>query len=276
MVKRLKVTLTRLAYLVLIVFLVMSIAPGSARAGEVNCTTNNGYNLNLDNGTIYKSALDEIWEEITDGNSDSRKTKNVNTCFLVPVSKYGDKYVDFIVRSRDLYILGFRAENKIYTFDDQDPNIIPVVPGTQKVELRYGGNYNSIYRDPKVRQKEFGSDNIIAELNTLKKAATTPDSGKFKTGLAYGAFFLSESLRFKPVNTTFVKVFSDQNTKITFNDKLDPYVFKWGDCSQAYLFGTDPQKESARKLLKTANGNVRDTGTIPTCPKPKNNPQSSH
>lgn len=271
MVKRLKVTLTRLAYLVLIVFLVMSIAPGSARAArpivEVNCTTNDGYNLNLDNGTTYKRELDKIQKKITDGNSDSRKTKkDVKTCFLVPVSKYGKKYVDFIVRSRDLYILGFRAENNIYTFNDQDPNITPVVPGTQKVELPYGGNYNSIYPDNTVRQKKFGSENIIGELNTLKKATATPID-KFKTGLAYGAFFLSESLRFKPVNTTFVKVFNDQNTKITFNDELSPYVLKWGDCSQAYLFGTDPQKESARKLLKTANGNMQDPGTIPTCPE---------
>jgi len=265
MVKRLKVTLTRLAYLVLIVFLVMSIAPGSARA--VDCTTNDGYNLNLENGTEYRLALDEIWREITYADSISdktRKTEDVKTCFLVPVSEGSEEYIQFIVRSRDLYILGFRAGDNIYTFNDQDRDIIPAVPGTKKVELPYGGNYNSIYPDA-VRNNQFGSVNVISELETLKNATPGGNLGRFKTGLAYGAFFLSESLRFKPVNATFAEVFNNQSTKITFNQKLAPYVFKWGDCSQAYIFGNAQQKESAGKLLKTANGNVRDPGRIPNC-----------
>lgn len=276
MVKRLKVTLTRLAYLVLIVFLVMSIAPGSARAqravdsGTVDCTTNDGYNLNLENGTEYRLALDEIWREITYADSISdktRKTENVKTCFLVPVSKGSKEYIQFIVRSRDLYILGFRAGDNIYTFNDQDPDIIPAVPGTIKVELPYGGNYTSIYPDVvSVRNNQFGSANVIGNLETLKNATPGGDLGEFKTGLAYGAFFLSESLRFKPVNATFAEVFNNQSTKITFNQKLDPYVFKWGDCSKAYIFGNAQQKESAGKLLKTAKGNVKDPqGRIPIC-----------
>ena len=273
MIKRLKVTLTRLAYSVLIVFLVMSIAPGSARA--INCTTVTN-KLNLQNNTTYKNALDKIWIERTaDSSNQTRKTKNDETCFLVPVITNDKDYTKFIVRSRDLYILGFQTGDKIYAFQDKD---LPTAPNTPRFVLPYDGNYNTIYPEH-MRGKKFNSSSIETELETLNKATTEGDKikgdpNKFKKGLAYGAFFISESLRFKQVNTTFTEVFNNsKSTEITFNDKLAPYVLQWGKCSQVYLFGESPgQKESAGELLKTANGNIKVPTTIPNC----NNTQSSH
>jgi len=199
-------------------------------------------------------------------NSSSKCFNKVEeSCFLVSVKDYDqEEYTQFVVRSQDLYILGFKTGENFYSLKEDGASFEPVVPETTKRNLGYNGNYNTIYPEDK-RNDEIKVEEIISELSKFKNAKPNGQYNQFKTGIAYAAFFISESLRFQDIYWKFEDIFSGRGS-MTFNTDLRPYVLNWGSCSQAYVYGNKEQKEEAARILKTAKGDVPDPGgNVPSC-----------
>lgn len=283
--------------------LAVLVSPITVKAETVECRYNDKYDITVsyDTDTDKTRYLEDVWEDVTYDKSKEPSPQNYNTkskpkskpkpsadptqctvpipksniscykkeysCFLVSVKDDQDKeYTRFVVRNENLYILGFKTGNYFYSLKEDNSDFEPQVPGAEEIDLGYNGNYNTIYPDKK-RDTEFGLVEIIQELETLRNAKKGEDYTKYQTGIAYAAFFISESLRFHKIYNDFGEIFSSYEKQIKFNADLKDYVDNWSKCSQACFYGNDEQRNKAKRVLQTALYPKNNSGSV-NCPAP--------
>ena len=255
----LKILVSVTLAIVLVMFSGAAAAPALAEKCAVN--DNDTYNLSIVDGKTYGQGLYQLWQVVTKayaaGGGKPRITNGAqpNTCFIVAVtsSELKGASVNFYIRRENLYVTGFQPvaaqegeQAPVYVLKGAS---VPDVPET--VDLAIGESYSDLY--PSAWDGNAITRGSIIEWTKVLLEPNLQNQNALRRGIAGGAFYISEALRFKPVAGAFKWVFTQEGNAITFKSALYPYVNEWGKCTQAYTQGGPGKStDTARAILLTA------------------------